>query len=363
MVATMTDQQKTAKPSDFSPAPLSESLLDFLDRPIRPRDIFMKYWLEKEGLTFLAGEHKTGKSILAMNIAISLALGREFLGFEIRTPRKVLLVQQEISDPLMKDRIDKMIKSCPRDLLANLVIPIRQDQAWKLSRPHDREIMGEIVRDHKIDLIIFDPLMTFHDKQENDNAVMSGILGYFADLIKKYGVGILVIHHFGKPSQVERQGSYKMRGASVLGDRPDAIIISTRLPEKYRQTPFSQPFENYAQLSFTLRSDEEPESIVIERDSETLWYSRYELPGYLGKKIPPTIVADVVKMHGGSLPQGEVQTILEKIASHRIAFNAIKEAKALGLVIAQQLPGKGSPLVLMLPEIYEAQGAMCKGVA
>jgi len=75
------------------------------------------------------------------------------------------------------------------------------------------------------------------------------------------------------------------------------------------------------------------------------------------------MVVEIVKMHGGSLPQGEVQTILEKIASHRIAFDAIKEAKALGLVIAQQLPGKGSPLVLMLPEIYESQGAMCKGVA
>jgi hypothetical protein len=346
-----------------SPVPLAESILDFRARAVKKRDIFMKYWLEREGLTFLAGEHKTGKSVLAMNVAISLARGRDFLGFEIPSPRRVLLVQQEISDPAMKDRIDKMITAIPQEGLANLLTPRRPDQAWKLTRPHHREILGNIVHDHGIDLAIFDPLLTFHDKKENDNGDMSGILEFFAQLIKKHGIGVLVVHHFGKPSQVERQGSYKMRGASVLGDRPDAIIISTRLPEKYRQTPFPQPFENYAQLNFTLRNDEEPERIVIERDSETLWYSRYELPGYLNKKIPPTMVVEMVKMNGGLAPQAEVQRTLERIASHRIAFEAISEAKKLGLVKAQQLPGKGSPFVLMLPEIYETQGALCKGVA
>ena len=219
----MTDQQKTAKPSDFSPAPLSESILDFRDRPIKPRDIFMKYWLEREGLTFLASEHKTGKSILALNVAISLALGRDFLDFEIPSARKVLLVQQEISDPAMKDRIEKMIKSGLKGELANLIILTRREQTLKLSRPQDREILDKIVQDRKIDLIIFDPFATFHEKNEQANAEMSVILDYFAELMKKYSVGILVIHHFGKPSAGERQDSYKMRGASVLGDRPDAI--------------------------------------------------------------------------------------------------------------------------------------------
>lgn len=355
-----------AKPSDSSPAPLSESILEFLDRPIKERDIFMKYWLEREGLTFLAGEHKTGKSILAMNVAISLALGREFLGFEIPSPRKVLLVQQEISDPAMKDRIDKMIKSVPRDMLANLanlVFPTRQEQAWKLSRPRDLDKLGTIVQANGIDLIIFDPLATFHDKKENDNTDMSGILEYFAYLKRRYSVGILVIHHYGKPTKEERQGSYRMRGASVLGDRSDANITSTCLPERYRQTPFPQPFENYALLTFKLRSDEAPECVVIERDSETLWYSGYELPGYLGKKIPPTMVADLVKMNRGSYQQADLLRNLEGIASHRTAFEAISEARKLGLVRALQLPGKGSPLLLMSPEIFEAQGVVSKGVA
>ena len=75
------------------------------------------------------------------------------------------------------------------------------------------------------------------------------------------------------------------------------------------------------------------------------------------------MVADIVKMNGGSCLQADVLRNLEGIASHRIAFEAISEARKLGLVKAQQLPGKGNPFLLMLPEIYEAQGAMCKGVA
>ena len=341
-----------------------ESILEFRARAVKKRDIFMKFWLEREGLTFLAGEHKTGKSILAINVAISLALGQDFLGFEIPSPRKVLLVQQEISEPAMKDRIDKMLGAAQPELLqSHFIVPKRREQLWKLTRQPDREDLDRIIHRHAIDLLIADPLSTLHDKKENDNGDMSGILEFFAQLIKKHGIGILVVHHFGKPSQVERQGSYRMRGASVLGDRPDAIIISTRLPEKYRQTPFPQPFENYAQLNFTLRSDEEPEGIVIERDSETLWYSRYELPGYLGKKISPTMVTEILKMHGGSCLQAEVQRVLERIASHRIVFEAISEARRLGLVKAQQLPGKGNPHMLVLPEISGDQGAVCERVA
>ncbi|MCG7851880.1 MAG: AAA family ATPase [Methanosarcinaceae archaeon] len=352
-----------AKSPDFSPAPLAESILEFRDRPIKPRDIFMKYWLEREGLTMLASEHKTGKSILAMNVAISLALGQDFLNFKIPSARKVLLVQQEISEPAMKDRVEKMLTPGLKGELANLIFLNRQEQTLKISKPQDREILNKIVQDRKIDLLIFDPLAILHEKKESDNSDMSVILDYFAELMKKYSIGILVIHHFKKPSAKEKQDSYAMRGASVLGDRPDSIIISTRLPEKYNRTPFPQPFRNYAQLTFKLRNDEEPEDIVIERDGETLWYSRYDLPGYLGKKIPPTMVADIVKMNGGSCLQADVLRNLEGIASHRIAFEAISEARKLGLVKAQQLPGKGSPLVLMLPKRSEDQGAMCRGVA
>ena len=351
------------KPPSSSPVPLAESILEFRARPAKKRDVFMRCWLEREGLTFLAGEHKTGKSVLAMNLAICIATGQGFLGFEVPSPRKVLLVQQEISDPAMHDRVDKMIVSPPPELEQNLLIPRRPEHYWKLTRVQDRDLLGKIIQDWGIDLVIFDPLSTFHDKKENDNGEMSGILEYFAQLIKKHNVGVLVIHHFGKPSQVDRQGSYKMRGASVLGDRPDAIIVSTRLPEKYKQTPFPQPFDNYAQLTFKLRNEEEPESFVIERDRETLWYSRYELPGYLGKKVPPTMVADIVKMNGGSCLQADVLRTLEGIASHRIAFEAISEARKIGLLKAQQLPGKGSPLVLMSPEISEDKGSVHEGVA
>jgi hypothetical protein len=360
VVRTTAVLHKLSSPPSF---PLVESILDFRARDVKDRDIFMEYWLEREGLTILASEHKTGKSILAMNVAISLALGQDFLDFKIPSARKVLLVQQEISEPAMKDRVEKMLTPGLKGELANLIFFNRQEQTLKISKPQDREILNKIVQDRKIDLVIFDPLAILHEKKESDNSDMSVILDYFAELMKKYSIGILVIHHFKKPSQKEKQDSYAMRGASVLGDRPDSIIVSTRLPEKYNRTPFPQPFRNYAQLTFKLRNDEEPEDIVIERNSETLWYSRYDLPGYLGKKIPPTMVADIIKMNGGSCLQADVLRNLEGIASHRIAFEAISEARKLGLVKAQQLPGKGSPLVLMLPEISEDQGAMCKEVA
>jgi hypothetical protein len=75
------------------------------------------------------------------------------------------------------------------------------------------------------------------------------------------------------------------------------------------------------------------------------------------------MVTEILKMHGGSCLQAEVQRVLERIASHRIVFEAISEARRLGLVKAQQLPGKGNPHMLVLPEISGDQGAVCERVA
>jgi|GEM_PF-1101770 len=352
-----------SKPADPSPAPLAESIADFQARAVKERDIFMRYWLEREGLTILAGEQKTGKSLLALNLAISVALGREFLGFEVPLERRVLLIEQEISTASMKDRIGKMLLSTqPEQLKDRLFFPTARDSWWKLTRPADRTDLALMIRQRDIDLVIFDPLSTFHDKKENDNADMGLICEYLAGLMRTCHVAVFVVHHFGKPSQEERYGSYKMRGASILGDRPDAIITSTRLPEKYQRTPFPQPFENYAQLKFTLRNDEAPDPIVVERNSENLWYRRYDLPGFLGKKILPSMVAEIVRHNGGSCLQTEVMRALEEIASRRIAFEAIAEARRAGLVKAQPLPGKGSPLLLVLPENFEGS-SVCEGVA
>lgn len=224
------------KPSVSTFVPLAETILEFKARSIPERDIFMEFWLEREGLTVLGGDNKTGKSILAMNVALSLALGKDFLDFKIKQARRVLLVQQEISESAMQNRIDKLFVGLSEDSLQNLIMPRRPDRRWKLTNEKDRKKLGQIVMDNGIDLVIFDPFSTFNSLRENATEDMSTICDYLADMMKEYKIGIFVIHHYAKPAQVDRQGSQKLRGSIVLADRADAIITSTRLPGKDRKS-------------------------------------------------------------------------------------------------------------------------------
>src|SRR5215469_14674460 len=71
------------------------------------------YWIEPgllpaQGILFVGGEPKVGKSILVANLALSLAAGLNRTGFSIPTPRRVLICQFELPLPQFVSRLALM---------------------------------------------------------------------------------------------------------------------------------------------------------------------------------------------------------------------------------------------------------------
>jgi RecA-family ATPase len=52
--------------------------------------------LPPQGILFLGGEPKVGKSLLVANLALSLACGVDRVGFPIPVPRRILVCQFEL---------------------------------------------------------------------------------------------------------------------------------------------------------------------------------------------------------------------------------------------------------------------------
>src|SRR5438128_10266363 len=52
--------------------------------------------LPPQGILFVGGEPKVGKSLLVANLALSLAAGVDRIGFSIPAPRRVLVCQFEL---------------------------------------------------------------------------------------------------------------------------------------------------------------------------------------------------------------------------------------------------------------------------
>src|SRR5437899_6863192 len=64
--------------------------------------------LPAQGILFVGGEPKVGKSLLVANLALALAAGCDRLGFPIPAPRRVLICQFELPLPQFVSRLATM---------------------------------------------------------------------------------------------------------------------------------------------------------------------------------------------------------------------------------------------------------------
>ena len=324
----------------------AETIRELREREVSPREIFVKNWAEKEALTILGGEKKTGKSLLALNLGVNLALGNDFLGFKVPKPRKVLYIQQEIADWALRDRSDKLLQDNDSDLLDNFTIITTTGDLLKITSSKDREQILSHIEDIEPDLAIFDPFSTFHNKNENDASEMNEILDFFFEIIHKFHIGIFVIHHFGKPTLNKRDGGHLFRGHSVLADRPDINIVMRKISDKYKKMPLPYDYDCYSEIHFELRSDAKPGMLIVERNPDSLKYKTYDFYGFLGKKIPPIKVKEIIEDNGGEMLQPDLLSILCKMASYTVAWNAINEAKERGDIEIIPTQRRGNPNLL-----------------
>src|SRR3989442_5567717 len=61
--------------------------------------------LPSQGILFLGGEPKAGKSLLASNLALALAAGGEHAGFNVPSSKRVSICQFELPNPQLALRL------------------------------------------------------------------------------------------------------------------------------------------------------------------------------------------------------------------------------------------------------------------
>src|ERR1700689_3263381 len=115
----------TAAKSPSKPAVLSlaQSLTE--QPPPPPLGWIEPGLLPPQGILFVGGEPKVGKSLLVANLALSLASGSHRSGFSIPAPRRVLVCQFELPVPQFVDRLAVMRKAMGTAADQNLLIDTR----------------------------------------------------------------------------------------------------------------------------------------------------------------------------------------------------------------------------------------------
>jgi hypothetical protein len=216
--------------SDIAPAPEELIISDELI-PLRyniepweliqdePVDWLIENLLPRKSLIALYGPPASYKSFIALDIAHSIASGREWMGHQVSKPGAVLIIAGE-----GHGGIGARIKALR---LHHGISSERQAQIFvirsQINLRSSKKDIGDLVlaidalieeRQVKLDLIIVDTLArSFGGGNENNSEDMGAFITSLGAIQQRYITGVMIIHHSGKDQEKGLRGHSSLLGA------------------------------------------------------------------------------------------------------------------------------------------------------
>lgn len=188
------------------------------------------FWTRKSH-GIVAGEPKSFKSTLILDLAVSIASGCKFLGvFETIDTGPVLVVQNENAPWIMKDRLIKIRSD--RGLIGQIEkvrglyqvtfppqLPLYyiNQQGFNLNETHHRKILDKVMSSINPKMVIFDPLYLMFDGDINQSKDLNPVLNWLLSLKDKHNCSLILIHHWKKgTTKSGLRGGQRMLGSTTL---------------------------------------------------------------------------------------------------------------------------------------------------
>ena len=307
--------------------PTVRSLAQLLEQPlpITP-GLVEPGLLPAQGILFVGGEPKVGKSLLVANLAFALAAGSDRIGFPIPAPRRVLICQFELPLPQFVSRLSLMRRALGTAADQRLLVDTRA-AGHLLSAPQGMNHFLAAAQAAAAEVIVLDPLYSTHDQDENDTRAMAGLCQSLLRLRDATRAALIVVHHVRKSITREEIGS-AFRGSSALHAVGDSYVL-VRRPAPQLPT---------VELRFQFRYAAPLPPRLLELDPHTLWFSAAGQPALRaakGRKVETADVTQVLGNGGGQLPYNQLrQQIMQHTdCSKRTAQLAITQACKQGSIV------------------------------
>ena len=215
-----------------------------------------------------------GKTTFALNAALTLASGREWLPMlpNLGEPLRVLYIDGERTKAELHADIDVMLNSLhgvERELvLENLYVVCDEflsGEPLVLSDETHLETIKQTLLRFGADVVVVDTMSAlFRLGNENDNSeVTNRVMHPLKALASQTNTLIWMMHHSGKMSEGSARGAYAGRGASTLGSLARSVTCLTQ-PDK--ADPFRVVFSVEKSKGFRLKN------VVLRLDNDARWF-------------------------------------------------------------------------------------------
>lgn len=213
----------------------------------------------------MAASSKAGKSWALLALAMSVATGSDWMGWQT-TKGRVLYINAELSKYDMQRRLKELAFA-----LGLPGVPAGLD-VWHVRGDTKtiKTIIPEIMRRQRhtgqYGIILPDPLYSFNGgKDENDNTAQAEVMGWLSELAERSGAAVWVAHHFSKGNKRDVDHLDRASGAGMFARAVDTFCTFTRHAEDQAYS-----------VEVTTRSFSKPEKFAV-RWEYPLWVKAPDL--------------------------------------------------------------------------------------
>lgn len=212
----------------------------------QPGWLIKNIWMRRSH-GMVAGEPKTFKSTVALDMAISVASGEPLFGeFEVMESGPVLVIQNENSKWIMKDRMEKIlnnkkivgkvVKRTRRTLditfAKELPIYFLNNYGYTFSDPLHRKELEQAINEIKPVMVVLDPLYLMFDGDINSAKDLNPILSWLLELKNVFNTSIVVVHHWNKGGTSSRGGQRMLGSTTLHGWVESALYMESSVDEE-----------------------------------------------------------------------------------------------------------------------------------
>jgi putative DNA primase/helicase len=266
----------------------------FLGMRFEAREAIMSPIMHRQSLGMIYAKRGIGKTMLALDIAVAIATGTNFLRYRVSSHWKVLYIDGEMPAVLLQERLASALKRLPdgavwpsADYLRIVTPDVQERPLPDLSVKRGQALIDAQVDD--VDVVVIDNLSTLcRTGVENEADSWGEIQAWLLDL-RRRGKTVLLEHHAGKHGE--------QRGTSKREDVLD-FVLKLKRPTNYRASQGAR-FELHLEKARSVHGDDaEPFEAWLQGD---VWTFRNVADAPVDPKA-----AEMKRLHAGGRTLREI---------------------------------------------------------
>lgn len=244
----------------------------FADEPDPERRWVIPGLLERHGRILMVGAEGSGKSLLAITLAVQAAAGKEVLGrFEMDWPMRTVFMDLEMGPSSQRRRLRPLRISA--GLQPDSLFLLRAEEGIDSASQRETRQITAVLKDFAPDLVIVDPLYKLTNTDSTYERESKPVLRFLDHIRSEFDCGLILIHHLRKRGQGEAtrgKDASDIYGSSVWLRWPESLFImreDTLVVEKDRDQIIPKgttfPIKRGGQWPISLLDPNEPPDELI----------------------------------------------------------------------------------------------------